>query len=227
MQLAGQGVLTIGDSLSMPRPWDADSPSGPAECWPNLLSKRLKVGWHWHVGVGGAMVRDIRRYLGRIINYLDPVNCGLIVVQVGVVDATPRAYPHLIERLLSKAGKLSILTRVVKRIRRARLFYRLWGRPWVSTRAFAKQVSATVLMAKSKNIPIFFTEVAEPGPRLLGLTRRSNADRYNQVLRSCVSTLGHGAVVSFRPQLIADGYHLSVEDHILLVDAIFDAWEKK
>lgn len=216
------GLITIGDSLTMPRPGKLLAAVKPQECWPFMISRDLGFDWHWHLGQRGASSKDVLKLLVRVLDYVNADECNLVVLQFGVVDCTPRPFPRFFPRLITATRLEAVSPGIAEKLNRARLLYRLWGRPWVAERQFRKNLAVMVGLLEAKGLDFLFIEIAPPGGYLLENVGRSNNERYNLAFREALHSSVRGKLLSYQADLMRDGYHLTAKGHQLLRSALAD-----
>lgn len=209
------GLLTVGDSLSMPRPSNPATAQTPSECWPQLLREGVEPLWHWHLGIGGGTSSDVLRFVRNQMNYLSGTTDLLITVQFGIVDATPRQCPRWLARLVPMAESTIRWLGASKPLGQWRGLYKIWGRPWISPRVFELNVRNLARLAEKHGAIMLFSSVAEPGPRLLHLTGKTLVATYNALIEKVTREFPCSFMVRYEPELLPDGHHLTLSDHKL------------
>lgn len=218
---SGRGLVTIGDSLSLPRPWDEQSAHSPDECWPDLVASRELFKWHWHIGIPGGSLRDGLKILLRYGDYLSERTLALIVLQFGIVDSTPRQFPRVVDKGLTAVATFLGLEKARRKIGQLKVLYRLWGRPWVRRSSFRKTVKEVLAFGEKIGVRICFVEIGEPGDRLRRVTGKSNTADFNRIIWEEVARTQSGAsVVTYRPHYLADGHHLTAGGHSSLAESV-------
>jgi hypothetical protein len=191
-------LLVVGDSLPLPRKGDSFAAADPKETWPQVLSDLLNGESCWVRAQKGHMSLDVLTELHKLNGYLGPQSVGLTVIQCGIVDSAPRAYPHWIQDALDgRWGPVGsrALPRRWKPNRSPRLL-RSWGRPWI--------------------------EIQPPGPRLAELLGPFTVERYNDALQRSAARSQRVTFVPFSAKLHPDGHHLSRSDHSELARSVAD-----
>lgn len=208
-----RGLVTIGDSISMPRPGKSDAANFPVEAWPHLLASRLEAPWHWHIGQRGSRCQQILEGFEGIRDYLDSSTCRVIVLQFGVVDCTPRPAPRSVFQTISIVERFGLGKKLTSTLNSSSLLYKIWGKPWVNVRQFEKCVNRLLQSILSQGIPVLVSEVFQPSGNLLRVTGRSLVDDYNSVLRKVIDQHDDAHLLKYSPLLLADGYHFTKADH--------------
>lgn len=197
------GLLTFGDSLSLPRPWDRKSPASALECWPHLISSSTHISfhWHWHFGLNGGNARDFLRYTRSLVRHLADTKINAVVVQLGIVDATPRHLPNIIrggvfeksiDRLLLALPRAPLLPRLLP-LRKRRMLYRLWGKPSTSVKSFEKTMAQIRQSLGALNCPVLVSTIVEPGPKLAALTGTDGVFDYVAAIQRVCALNGGGS----------------------------------
>ena len=218
------GVITIADSLSLPRPWDENSPSSLEQTWPFLLAEGRAeesgsaFDWHWPLSISGGRAADFKRALRHYGDHLTKSRVSLVVAQFGVVDATPRHLPQKLSGILERTDRI-LGTNWNRGLRRRSAMYRVYGRPWTSRKQFRDNLTSIVCELRSLQCPILFVPIFQPKSNLLEITRMSLVDDYNKIFLE-FSSESSLVDIPVEPELVSDGYHLSTCGHQTLARAI-------
>jgi len=216
-------LLVVGDSLAFPRRSAAQDLD---DAWPQLLADRLGASRTWVRARQRATCVAVRDEAAELASYLSPDAFDLAIVQVGIVDVSPRPFPLRVQQLLDGRPKLNGLA-----VRVAPAVLRIRRRAWVDADRYEETIDAAVAALTSICRRVALVETAVPGPALVDKLGAFGEDvqRYNERLRRVAAR--HPdivVVVDVRPidaspsALLADGHHLSSEGHALLASAIVD-----
>lgn len=212
-------MITVSDSLGLPRPGDSLAAQRAQEAWPNFLKELLQPGGglHWHLGFGGNRAPEIVRYSSRSAHYLRLSGLKLVVAQFGIVDCTPRPIPLLLFQLLIRLR----LQRIEGRLRRSRVAYRLWGRPWTTLKRFRKAALEFTTQWNNDNCQVVFIAIIPPGPQLANIVGKDfRVEKYNKVLRDLSDEIPSVHFVRLAPELLKDGHHLSKAGNIEVAERL-------
>ena len=88
-------TLGIVDSVGLPRP--------TVGCYyeTTYISKLEKKGYFWLLSGGGYRLATRYEHLLNLSQYLEPNFFDLIVIQIGIVDCSPRPIPYLVRQVVS------------------------------------------------------------------------------------------------------------------------------
>lgn len=138
----------------------------------------------------------------------------LCVVQVGIVDRTPRLFSRRVGRLV---GRFRVGSRLVNMLRRIRWQLKSVGKPWVSLGQFERNVIGIKNITSQLAACVCFIEIAKPAHHLV-----DNCGYYSGVIQEYAAVLkeilgcGYMAAyegVDLQNQLLPDGHHVAVEGH--------------
>lgn len=214
-------VLILGDSLTLGRPKHGITRMAT---WPYLLAKSL--GAHLCVrSQPTSTVRDVREEVRKLSAYwIDDAARGrfsIALVQVGIVDTTPRLLPRNLYPYLSR-------TPLFRRLMRKRGLHEAIGRPWVSDLEWRRYISATGTMLERLADQFFFIEIAPLCGHLI-----DNCGDYSKSIEARNSHIsrihGERSLIRYleRPGIskhfLPDGHHLNKNGHHLLAQKCLDA----
>ena len=158
------------------------------------------------------VVKEAKRLKGGWVLDINPDNLlfDYTIVQIGICDVTPRLFP---KRVYSRLKWLPFF----KLIHRKRIFYKIFGRPWISQKRFRYEVDSLIKVLKSFSKDIVFIGIAPPVKNLLynvgDFTDLVNI--YNQVLKENNSIFLDcwGKEYCVKDFFLNDGHHLSIHGH--------------
>lgn len=139
-------VLIITDSLSIPR-----VNVSYEETYVYKLKEKFKDIEFFHLGFGGATMKDMHKQLGHYY-VLKP---ELIFIQCGIVDCAPRAFSKFESNFITKIKFNTILRPFTKFIKRIR------NHNYTSKGDFKKYIKNMHIKAKTVDSELFKT-VAKP-----------------------------------------------------------------
>lgn len=216
-------VLILGDSLTFGRP---KHQIYYEESWPGLLQSR---GFDiFHRGRGGAdavavlqEARHCRSYMSSMASdgYMPFKYC---VVQVGIVDCTPRVFSR---KFLGLSAKIPGLRKMVSSLSSKKSLVSKIGRPWVNERLFQSKLTELLKVLKTLCEVIVLIEVARPVHNLvLNCGDYSCAvAKYNEILQSLPGAYFlpvFDATESL--YLLPDGHHLNAAGHQLIAEKLHE-----
>lgn len=192
------------------------------ETWPDLFRRGLKLGppeSHWHLGLGGATAPEIVGAFRGSAAYLHESGVRVVVAQFGIVDSTPRPLPARLRSLLIKLG----FSKTERRLRRSRLAYHLWGRPWTTVSRYNDAAQELVSLCEAIGAELIFVAIFSPGPELVDIVGAFDVTRYNRVLEAMASGSLHVHLLRPPADLLSDGHHLSKAGHRLVARDLLQA----
>ena len=207
-------LVVVGDSLPFPR---KDIPQRISDTWPQRLNQGDVFDSLWFMAMGGSLAGDVLERLSNALQYLPERVLVTVVVSQGIVDATPRPFPKLLEEplkrfeaLIQKAFGLRL------RLKKRRILYKWYGQRWTSTRRFQKLVRQIFRLVESDTRVrhLFWLNILEPGPYLSGIVGEFSVKKYNRILMDEATKTTK--CVFFTPKLSAihtDGHHLTTKNH--------------
>jgi hypothetical protein len=159
-----KNILVLGDSLTLPR---VKNEIYLNDIWPSLIERNgIRV---FNRGRGGSTTVDVLNEANHInyyySSYENKKTFNLCIIQVGIVDCTPRIFSRRIFRFLEKFGIHN--TRLIKNVLRNQKYYRKFGRPWVPIDNFKSNIEN--IRKKLDNIceKIIFLEIMPPCKHLI------------------------------------------------------------
>lgn len=216
--------LILGDSLTFGR---SKHQIFYNYSWPGLLEHHgHRV---FHRGRGGAdsgsVLREARHLAGYMANtqVRNPL-FDFCFIQVGIVDCTPRLLPRSLDKI---AKTLPVIRILVNKANRSQQLLERFGRPWVNSSSFEKNILRLVEITRRLSNEIFFIEIARPTHFLLGNCGDFSAlvDEYNAVLRKIpgANFLPVFDDVYLKDHFLADGHHLTKIGHQNIAEKIIGA----
>lgn len=217
-------IITLGDSLSLPRPTNPSTAQRAQDAWPHLLKTHLEtdgVNLHWHFGLGGWVAPEIVKVFRGSSPYMLDSKVKLVVAQFGIVDCTPRPIPARLRHLLIRLRS----NKIEKKLRRNRFAYRIWGRPWTRLAQYRRSAQDLIQICEIIGARLIFCEIVPPGPRLERIVGPFDVEKYNQVLKDL--SLVNPRVDLLRPKadLLDDGHHLSRTGHKQLANDLYQLYK--
>lgn len=207
-------VLILGDSLTFGRPkyqvWNKDT-------WPALIERE---GYNiFHRGKGGADSRSVLSEAVHLDNYMiDSVGIkqpfDICIIQVGIVDCTPRLVSRKVERIITL---IPIIKTVFAKLGRIRSLVEFIGTPWVSIIDFEKNCINIFETCSRLATRVIFIEIAKPAHFLIHNCGdySENVTIYNDTLRGISKDIYLSIYddVNLDAQLLPDGHHLTKIGH--------------
>lgn len=215
---AGNRLLVLGDSLTFGRPkyqvyYD--------DTWPGLLQAS---GFNvFHRGRGGADILSVLSEAKSLEGYMAPAipnshkPFDYCIVQVGIVDLTPRIFSR---KFISLSRFAPGSGWIISRLNRNRKLIELIGSSWVKPREFEAAAKQLAECCRRLADQVYFIEIARPAHNLI----RNCGDfsiivqKYNNLLREVADSSYLSIFGAQNPELylLPDGHHLSVEGHNLV-----------
>lgn len=158
-------------------------------------------------------------YMRPKVGIKKPFDC--CVIQVGIVDVTPRVFSRRVLRLLDFVPASS---RFVKKISRSRKLTEMIGRPWVNLQLFIDTAKSIYLRAGEISNSVLFLEIARPTNFLI-----NNAGDFSDrvaLYNSCLQTVAEKNFIEVyggdKPDIyiLPDGHHLANQGHRLIADLL-------
>lgn len=211
-------ICVLGDSLSFGRP---KYNINPADTWPYKLCE-VSSGKLTLRSRGGARARDLASDVDQLSNYYPNGYFDLTVVQVGIVDVTPRL-------LTPRARRLLELTNIGREMAgwlvRNRSAIERFGRPLTSRGEFKRDLIALRYTLSSLSRACVYLPILQPTGHLLsncgdfsGLVKA-----YNMTMREVVKEqfLNFTEKFDYKENVLADGYHLTRKGHEYIAGLIY------
>lgn len=215
-------LLILGDSLTFARPAHRINFD---DTWPAFLEG---TGYRvHHRGQGGINTSDLRKSISSLVNYWAPLDCdehrpfAFCVIQVGIVDCTPRLLSAEVGRLLDQ---FPVGARIKRRLSRNRMLNSRFGRPWTSLNSFAANILDIDSMLARVCDRVLWVEIAPPCRNLL-----RNAGDFTRLVEAYNSELekvaGRRLVKPYRGRdaadfILEDGHHLNADGHRLVAESV-------
>lgn len=211
-------IVIVGDSLSMPR---VNVPIN--ECWIHKFIVSFINNEIYTILLPGLSIKRIYDFRYDIMRLYDP---DLIIFQFGIVDASRRALPDRISRLMLLLKPISKLIRPILsknhyKITRIFNFHRVHVDKFDF---FLKEI----LLLKNRKTKIIFIPIAQPGDFLVQTTFNINKDvqKYNSVFMNSSDSESIFLIDSYKSDdanmivLKEDGHHLSPLGHELVFSSL-------
>ena len=214
-------ILVLGDSLTFSHNIRLEL------TWPSLLQE----DGHWvtHRGRGGSTINKILDELTEIEDWskdeteLDTkYPFDLCVIQVGIVDVTPRPCGRKTNFILKQ---LPIFKSILAKLNRSKFFLKYFGKPWVSEDMFLKKFELLQKRLSNFAKKTIFIEIARPAHHL----KENCGDfseavkKYNKILKTkndmsiFLNVYDNEVSDQF---LLRDGYHLNQLGHKVIYQNI-------
>jgi acyl-CoA thioesterase I len=204
-------VLLVTDSLGLPR----DIPEGVNynETWTKLLSFKYET---CHLGNGGATIKRLYEQM----NYYRTFNPDIVVIQSGIVDATPRALTLLENEIINNFSFTKKLANIILKPKFLRFLRRYRNITYTKSSKFKSTMLEIKEMFLDKKIiwieilPIQdFYEMKVPGIK-------RNVKKFN----SLINEIYKGDVIQLidipMSYIMSDGIHLNQKGNDFLFTRI-------
>lgn len=214
----------VGDSVPMPRAFEADSAS-LEETWPCLLETRLPQ-YHWITNCRGSRpVTEVPQVLRTVVHYYQP---AFTIVSAGIVDCVYRA---LSSNELGTIQKLPPHARwLVHRVIR-RIHYRLTKSRRISytpMEEFARALKDVEAICREFRTTLIYVEILPPGGhmRKVSYDIEANVEKYNRQATEIIPAKQIVKLSDMRGEIDnlvnpKDGHHLNALGHARCADRIF------
>ena len=214
-----QLLISLGDSLGFTRA-DKYSPSVWRETWVGKLANSDFFDSCWFMNMGGEMAKGVALKANQVVSYLTDSMEVTCIIQVGIVDSSPRALPRSVITLISKA--LLLNKGSSNNLQKNRFFLKIWGRPWTSSKKYRSLMVATVnsLLLSSSVKRVILVGISHPEGSLRTKLGEFDVEPYNESLRELSRQHPNVEFLEPMPSLHPDGYHMTREAHEELVTKI-------
>ena len=227
MNLRIMDVLILGDSLSFGRPKHLIF---YRDTWPYKLSEHgFRV---LNRARGGSGIKAVISELKSINNYYMPSSAQkvderfeLCLVQVGIVDVTPRLVDSRLHKLLSW---IPIYKRLFVWLSRKSWLYDLIGKSWVGEGEIEGLLIQLDSELQRAAVEFFFISVSPPFHRL-----KENCGDFSELVNDYNKKIdnifpGRRIDIEFSSDLLLpDGHHLTAEGHQRVAQEILNFIEKR
>lgn len=226
-------ILIIGDSLSYPR---LHKDQLIADSWPRKLFEKTSA-YIWNRSIPGATSATLIKDLDCLGFYCSKFsnNFDAAIVQVGIVDATPRDFSLLLQRILNKVPFL-FRNYVANALSYFKKVLGFKSSPWVSVAQFRENIISIIAALSGMTKSVVFIKIAPPQHYLCSNVPGvfKSVMLYNKVLDDVQGySLGGTQVYILSPwdslsherlasMILSDGHHLSAEGHVFLGEKIGD-----
>lgn len=213
-------ILVLGDSLTFSHYVKIEN------TWPYLLQASGHVVTHR--GRGGTTIDKILNELTEIGDWSkenqenNNYPFDICIIQVGIVDVTPRPFSRNITYLLKR---IPIIKSLPLKLNKSKFFLKIFGKPWVSEDNFSKKLNLLEKRIKNFAKKTIYIEIARPAHNLVvNCGDFSNrVKKYNQILEKKSYQSEFLKVYDDKPSdefLLEDGYHLNQNGHKLVYQNI-------
>lgn len=179
-------ILILGDSLSFPRAGQRIS-----DTWPCLLQSLLRVNNKidpviWFRAHGGSDIRSVLLETHALSGRINEKEFDYAIVQVGIVDCTPRPYPRFIANVLNSNNIGQELKVFIHN--HLNFFYFFYSSPNISKKEWRKKIEETAVRLKKLTKQIIFLNIAPPGEVFCKKVPKieSIIEAYNKILHSTI-----------------------------------------
>ena len=214
----GINLILFGDSLSLPRPFNKNQCINYGQVWTGIINKFEAIDSMVNLARPATTSSDTLKLARGYHPYLDHQD-NLIIIFIGVVDSAPRPYPKVLQRpfvlvakLLSKVFKIHFYHKT------SPLLLKMWGKPWVSPKRFAKNIRSSCELFHSSNILLI--GIMKPGQALIRKLGETDVDSYNLELQRLTSDKVH--YLELKVEQSSDGHHLSKTGQIQFATKVYD-----
>ena len=145
----------------------------------------------------------------------------ICILQVGIVDCTPRPFSKRLTRVISLfyGGK-----KLIDRLSRHQQFLKLFGKPWISLEKFENNILEIFKISSKISSKIIFIEISKPVHYLLENCGNfsSIVSDYNSVIKKTFSN-GYLEVyqgIDSELLILPDGHHLTKLGHKIIANKI-------
>lgn len=215
-------ILVLGDSLSFPRKGQS-----LLDVWPQIIhnyfiNSKVDDMTFWFRAAGGSTIRDLIKEVQSLNSYISSVEFDLTIVQVGIVDCTPRPYPLWLFNLFSiipYAYKIKLFMH-----KHIRFFLKIYSEKLVTESEWSSLVVELFnsLQKISKNV--LFIKIAPPGVSLMEKVPNIQKiiENYNEIIIDQIKLKNTPNFLYLDPysrefnvndDLLIDGHHLSISGH--------------
>ncbi len=198
-------ILILTDSLSLPRVVGKDEVLYE-QTYPYLLKQNRPEDEIIAVGIGGGTVYDINRQ----VDYYKVFRPDVVFIQVGIVDAAPRAFTRIELQVLQKLRLIGIFMKFKNQIRTLR------NKHYTERSMFEKYIKGIQqkIVKLNPNAQIYFIGIlptSEDYEKILpGITQ--NVNQYNEVLKAN-GTYIETTDIDTEIDILDDHHHLSSSGH--------------
>lgn len=216
-------ILVIGDSLSLPRHHKAQQIE---DTWPFRLADLLSC-YVWNVSRPGATSFDVLRLSQSLESYVRKfANFQVAVVQVGIVDATPRSlgpFAYWLYQNIPRGSRhVSAFFRVLRRL----LF--LKDKPLVSDVQYGKNIVEICELLQTMYDLVILVKIVPPSHHLLNVPGvEKSVEIFNNEIdgaagspRLTSTRVCNPWTQSASTLVLPDGHHLTNAGHQALALAI-------
>jgi lysophospholipase L1-like esterase len=224
-------ILLVGDSISMVRPKEEI-------LFQDLYIIKLNVKYPCNIIVNAALrSNDTRNILKEhfLNEYVIPLSPDIVILQLGIVDASPRIFTKnekLILSILSKSRIMNPLARKIieYRSKRRYKFTKNKSFSYVPLEDFKKNLELFLFKCKelNPNVQFIVVNICKPGKfmieRNFGID--SQIINYNKALSDFSKRNNFQLIDTYlftsknSETILPDGYHISAMTHLFLYDEL-------
>jgi hypothetical protein len=210
-------ILVLGDSLSFGRP---KHNIFPENTWPFILEKKI-TGRMVLRSRGGADVFYLCSDLSQLRHYYPNMYFDITIVQVGIVDVTPRL---LTKRMRKIIGLFLFLKNLIVVASRNKKIVENFGRPDNSESKFKEGIESLSSLLKDLSKNVIYLSILQPTGFLLDNCGdfSGQVNLYNQALKRVVGGdyLDLHESFDYTKFILRDGYHLNTFGHMHVANLI-------
>lgn len=213
-------LIVLGDSLPFPR---HDLPQDSSDTWPQLLVRDQTFDTVWFQAQPGGLVYDAVQRLESLIPYIPKRSATTVIISQGIVDSTPRPYPRLLIRPVVKLeAAIDRAIGVKLRLKRRRVLYKLYGKPWTRPESFKRCVERISRLTEGiGGAKIIWLKVLEPGNYMTDIVGNFEVNPYNQILKVQAQRSGNFFYLDLKLSAMhTDGHHLTSPNHCEVAEQI-------
>lgn len=212
-------LISLGDSLGFTRD-DKYSPKEWRQTWVGKVSNSDLFDSCWFMNMGGEMAKGVELKANQIVSYFTDSIEVTCIIQVGIVDASPRALPRSFLSLLSKI--LLLNKGSANNLQKNKFLLKVWGKPWTSPKKYRGLMEATVnILLRSISVKrVVLLGVFRPEGSLINKLGEFDVEPYNESLRELSRKYPNVEFLEPISSLHPDGYHMTKKAHEELATAI-------
>jgi lysophospholipase L1-like esterase len=215
--LMGINIIVFGDSLSLPMPYGKEPYNNYSQVWTGILNRFEGIDSVVNLARPASTSSDLLNWAKIYSPCIDHFD-NLIIIFIGIVDASPRAYPKILSPFLNRVIKILRFLEISWNPKISPLLLKIWGKPWVSSKKFAQNTRKTHELFPNSNI--LFIGLNKPGQSLIRKIGEIDVFSYNLALQGLTSAKVHYLEVSAEQS--PDGHHLSASGQIQFASKVYE-----